>query len=52
VAGPLTVPRKSLVLPMVLPALGGILMANKVIDLLLPVRSFYVCLRRWERLRR
>src|SRR5262249_10545757 len=36
--------------PMVLPVLGGILIADEVIDLLLPVLFFSVRRRRWQRL--
>src|SRR5438445_11283562 len=36
--------------PMVLPVLGGILVADEVIDLLLPVLFFAVRRRRWLRL--
>src|SRR6516164_11649189 len=38
--------------PMVVPVLGGILVADEVIDLLLPVLFFWVRRRRWERLHR
>jgi Cu(I)/Ag(I) efflux system membrane protein CusA/SilA len=36
--------------PMVLPVLGGILVADEVIDLFLPVLFYGVRARRWERL--
>jgi Cu(I)/Ag(I) efflux system membrane protein CusA/SilA len=36
---------------MVVPALGGILMADEVIDLFLPVLFYHVRRRRWQRLR-
>jgi Cu(I)/Ag(I) efflux system membrane protein CusA/SilA len=35
---------------MVVPVLGGILIADEVIDLLLPVLFYHVRRRRWERL--
>jgi Cu(I)/Ag(I) efflux system membrane protein CusA/SilA len=38
--------------PMVVPVLGGILVADEVIDLFLPVLFFWVRRRRWQRLRR
>ncbi|HZU39016.1 MAG TPA: efflux RND transporter permease subunit, partial [Gemmataceae bacterium] len=38
--------------PMVVPVLGGLLMADEVIDLLLPVLFYHVRRRRWERLHR
>jgi Cu(I)/Ag(I) efflux system membrane protein CusA/SilA len=38
--------------PMVVPVLGGILVADEVIDLFLPVLFFWVRRRRWERLHR
>jgi copper/silver efflux system protein len=38
--------------PMVLPVLGGLLVADEVIDLLLPVLFYRVRRRRWERLDR
>jgi Cu(I)/Ag(I) efflux system membrane protein CusA/SilA len=37
--------------PMVVPVLGGLLIADEVIDLFLPVLFFWVRRRRWERLR-
>ena len=36
--------------PMIAPVLGGILVADEVIDLLLPVMFYWVRKRRWERL--
>ena len=36
--------------PMVLPVLGGLLVADEVIDLFLPVLFFHVRRRRWQRL--
>jgi Cu(I)/Ag(I) efflux system membrane protein CusA/SilA len=36
--------------PMVIPVLGGILLADEVIDLFLPVLFYHVRRRRWERL--
>jgi Cu(I)/Ag(I) efflux system membrane protein CusA/SilA len=38
--------------PMVVPVLGGILIADEVIDLFLPVLFYWVRRRRWERLHR
>jgi Cu(I)/Ag(I) efflux system membrane protein CusA/SilA len=38
--------------PMAAPVLGGVLIADEVIDLLLPVAFYRVRRRRWERLRR
>jgi Cu(I)/Ag(I) efflux system membrane protein CusA/SilA len=38
--------------PMAAPVLGGILVADEVIDLFLPVLFYWVRRRRWERLRR
>ena len=38
--------------PMVAPVLGGILIADEVIDLLLPVLFYHVRRRRWQELRR
>jgi Cu(I)/Ag(I) efflux system membrane protein CusA/SilA len=38
--------------PMVVPVIGGILLADEVIDLFLPVLFYYVRKRRWERLHR
>jgi Cu(I)/Ag(I) efflux system membrane protein CusA/SilA len=38
--------------PMAAPVLGGVLVADEVIDLLLPVLFYWVRRRRWERLQR
>jgi Cu(I)/Ag(I) efflux system membrane protein CusA/SilA len=45
-----TGPGAEVVKPMVIPVLGGILIADEVIDLFLPVAFFWVRRRRWERL--
>src|SRR5215813_4602286 len=37
--------------PMAAPVLGGILIADEVIDLLLPVLFYHIRRRRWERMR-
>jgi Cu(I)/Ag(I) efflux system membrane protein CusA/SilA len=38
--------------PMAAPVLGGILVADEVLDLFLPVLYYWVRRRRWERLHR
>jgi Cu(I)/Ag(I) efflux system membrane protein CusA/SilA len=38
--------------PMAGPVLGGILVADEVVDLLLPVLFYWIRRRRWERLQR
>src|SRR5262249_44767584 len=47
-----TGPGADVIRPMVVPVLGGILIADEVIDLFLPVLFYRVRLWRWERLRR
>ena len=45
-----TGPGSEVLRPMVLPVLGGLLVADEVIDLFLPVLFYRVRLRRWQRL--
>src|SRR5205814_3037355 len=47
-----TGPGAEIIRPMAAPVLGGILIADEVIDLLLPVLFYWVRRWRWERLRR
>jgi copper/silver efflux system protein len=47
-----TGPGADVIRPMVVPVLGGILIADEVIDLFLPVLFYRVRLWRWQRLRR
>jgi Cu(I)/Ag(I) efflux system membrane protein CusA/SilA len=45
-----TGPGADVLRPMVIPVLGGILLADELIDLFLPVLFFHLRLRRWKRL--
>ena len=45
-----TGPGADVIRPMVVPVLGGILIADEVIDLFLPVMFYWVRRRRWERI--
>ncbi|APW62193.1 efflux RND transporter permease subunit [Paludisphaera borealis] len=45
-------PASEIIRPMAAPVLGGVLVADEVIDLLLPVLFYWVRRRRWERLQR